>query len=152
MQQMLTEVCNNLKNWFWHEQNIGKITIDGGALYCNNKPVDIKQNQYYRIIGSIFSDGIWKYDGEDIPQNEEFDGAIWTLAIPAAFLAIIEEMKEWEAHNGGVDSEMMSPFQSESFGGYSYSKASGGSSSGDSSAAPTAFSVYSKRLNIWRKI
>jgi hypothetical protein len=152
MQQMLTEVCNQLKNWFWHNQNIGKITIEGGALYCDNKPVDIKQNQYYRIIGSVFSDGIWKYDGEDIPQDEEFEGAIWTLAIPAAFLSIIDEMKEWESKNGGADSQMMSPFQSESFGGYSYSKAGGGGGSSDSSAAPTAFSVYSKRLNIWRKI
>lgn len=152
MQQMMTEVCNNLKNWFCHKMFIGNIVIEGGALYCDNEPVDIKQNQYYRIIGSVFSDGIWKYDGEDIPQDEEFEGAIWTLAIPAAFLAIIDEMKEWQEKNGGADSQMMSPFQSESFGGYSYSKSSGGGGSSDSSAAPTAFSVYSKRLNIWRKI
>ena len=152
MQQMLTEVCNNLKNWFCHEKNIGKIEISGGVLYCNNNTIEIKENQYYRVIGSIFSDGIWKYDGEEIPQDETFEGAIWTLAIPAAFLAIIEEMKEWEELNGGAGSEMMSPFQSESFGGYSYSKSGGGSANGDSSAAPSAFSVYSKRLNIWRKI
>ena len=152
MQQMLTEVCNNLKNWFWHEQNIGSISIDDGQLLCNGTPINIKPNQYYRIIGSIFSDGVWQYTDEDVPQDEEFDGAIWTMAIPAAFLAIIEEMKEWEAKNGGVDSEMMSPYQSESFGGYSYSKASGGTNADGSISAPTAFSVYAKRLNVWRKI
>ena len=152
MQQMLTEVCSNLKNWFWHEQCIGKISIDGGALYCDNKPVDIKEDQYYRIIGSIFSDGVWKYDGEDTPQDEDFDGAIWTMAVPAALIAIVEEMKEWETLNGGAGSQMMSPFQSESFGGYSYSKASGNSSDSAAGSAPSAFSVYAKRLNIWRKI
>ena len=151
MQQMLTEVCQNLKNYFTFDQFIGKISIIGGELHCNGKPITIKPGQYYCIIGSVFSDGVWLYDSE-APQDEDFDGAIWTMAVPAALLSIIEEMKEWQSKNGGVESSMMSPFQSESFGGYSYSKSSGSGSGSTEGSAPSAFSVYAKRLNIWRKI
>lgn len=150
MQTMLTEVCQNLKNWFVHEQFIGQIKIEDGTIYADGEPVNIKQNQFYRIIGSVFSDGVWKFDGQDTPQDEEFDGAIWTMAVSAALVSLIEEMKEWQDIHGKADSEAMSPFQSEHFGDYSYTKASGSGS--DSGSAPSALSVYKKRLDMWRKI
>ena len=80
--------------------------------------------------------------------DEIFEGDIWLMAIPKAFLDLVKEIEEWEKINGKADSAAMSPFTSESFGGYSYQKGTGATSDG-SSSWQTAFG---KRLNIWRKI
>ena len=70
------------------------------------------------------------------------------MAVPAEFLSLVADIKAWVDKYGGVDSEAQSPFQSESFGGYSYSK--GTTSNGDSNA--TWKTVFGARLNKWRKV
>ena len=42
-------------------------------------------------------------------------------------LSLVDEISAWEAKYGGAESAAASPFTSESFGGYSYSKSSGSS-------------------------
>ena len=148
---MLGEICAELKNYFTYEndRHIGDWTISSGILAPS---LDFPTG-YVRIIGSRLNDGVHKVsDWVKKPlQDEEFHGAIWIMSPPADFLALVAEIEAWQAKYGGVSSENMSPYQSESFGGYSYSKASGGSTGG-SSLVPTWQSIYASRLNRYRRI
>ena len=139
---MITEVCQYLKNWFELKKIHGKFVIENG--YINN--VGLLDGQYYRVIGSALNDGVHRYP--DALRDETFEGSVWTMGIPQAVLDLVSEIEAWRAKYETVDSTAMSPFQSESFGGYSYSK--GSTSNG--STNPGWQSVFASRLNPWRKI
>lgn len=147
---MLSEICREIKNWFEQSKHIGIITIQSGII--NYKGINIAIGQYIRIVGSVFNDGIYKYTGEAISDlvDETFDGAVWLLAIPKEIISLNTEIEAWKAKYMTADSVNMSPFQSESFGGYSYSKKSGGNGNGD--GAYTWQSAFASQLNKWRKI
>lgn len=142
---MLNEICHEIKNWFDVDRHFGVFTIQDGTI-----DLEIQNDQYFRIVGSVFNDGIYKYPATDL-VDEEFDGAVWALAIPNEIILLADEIAEWKDKYGGVDSVAMSPFQSESFGGYSYSKSGGGASDGTTNAG-TWQAVFRSRLNKWRKI
>jgi hypothetical protein len=146
---MLTEICLYLKNWFNLNQSkyFGEITIENGRFDLMS---EIQQSQYYRIVGSVFNDGVHKRGSEEL-TDETFNGAIWLMAVPQDVISLATEINMWQEKYGGVDSEAMSPFQSESYGGYSYSKASGGNSESGSSV-PTWQSVFGARLRRYKKI
>ena len=148
---MLTEICNYLKNWFSNEKYIGYIRITEGAFYCNDAKINIADGQYFRVIGTIMSDGVYQY-GTDTLSDEGFDGAVWLMRIPADVIAIASEIDAWMAQYNGVDSQANSPFNSESFGGYSYSKSSGSAENGNSNTTPTWAAVYGARLARYRKL
>ena len=144
---MLTELCQELRNWFDKEKYFGTFTIEGGQIAdCSF----LQDGQYYRIVGSVFNDGVHKYDPTDTEslKDEVFEGAIWAMAVPPTVIALSDKIDAWNAKYGTTDA--MSPFQSESFGGYSYSKAS--SSGAGGSSTPTWKSVFADELNRWRKI
>lgn len=142
---MLTELCQELKNWFDTERHFGLFTIENGEL-----SVPFLQNgQYFRICGSVFNDGVHQYPATGL-TDETFDGAVWAMALPPEVVALATDIEEWKEKYGSADSAAMSPFQSESFGGYSYSKGSGAGASG--SASVTWQSAFAGRLNLWRKI
>lgn len=152
---MLTEICQELRNWFDRNQSkyYGKIIIHDGVLSVNDSSFVLQTGQYYRIIGSLFNDGVHVYDGDALTDENEFEGAVWSMAVPPAVVSLAEEIDAWQTKYGSVDSQAMSPFNSESFGGYSYSKSGGGSSaSSTSGGAGTWQGVFAKRLNHWRKI
>jgi hypothetical protein len=69
------------------------------------------------------------------------------MAVPKSILDIVSEIEKWQADYAD---KLNSPLQSESFGGYSYSKASGTDSKGNS--LTTWQGVFGKRLNAYRKI
>ena len=145
---MLTDLCQELRNWFDIGRYFGSFTIESGELALSF----LQQNQYYRIVGSVFNDGVHKYgDADDTLIDETFSGAVWALAIPKAVINLSTEIDEWQQKYGAADSAAMSPFMSESFGGYSYSK--GGSANSNSAAtAPSWQTAFASRLNKWRKI
>lgn len=147
---MLTEICLYLKNWFNFNQPqyFGEITISDGqfALMSN-----IQEGQYYRIVGSVFNDGVYKR-GEEELTDETFSGAIWLMAVPKDVIKLAKDIEAWQKKYGDVSSENMSPFQSESFGGYSYSKASGGNSEKTGSSVPTWQGVFGAQLRRYKKI
>lgn len=144
---MLTELCLYLKNWFDRNQPkyYGLFEIRDGVISIINGDIIIKMNQYYRIVGSVFNDGVYKHGSEHL-IDETFEGAVWLMAVPADVITLSTEIAAWQAKYGTVDSTNMSPFNSESFAGYSYSK------SGGSSSVPTWQSVYADRLRRYRKI
>lgn len=144
---MLTEICHELNNWFdsLQPEYMGEHTISGGQLDIADK---IQQGQYYRIRGSVFNDGVYLHDGNENLLDETFNGTVNLMAVPKEFILLADEIKAWQTKYGNIDSEAQSPFASESFGGYSYSK--GQTASGNS--AGTWQSVFGARLNKWRKI
>lgn len=107
----------------------------------------IQPNQYFRIIGSVFNDGVYKYTDELVLNDEIFVGSVWLMAIPKEVVDLASEISAWIEKNSDA---ITSPYQSESFGGYSYTKASAGSNS--NSSGPTWQSIFASRLNMWRKI
>lgn len=146
---MLTELCQELRNWFDLDRYEGTFTISDGALTADF----LLDGQYYRIIGSVFNDGVHKYgDASDVLDDEEFTGAVWALGIPKAVIALSEEIDTWEAKYGSPNSEAMSPFSSESFGGYSYSKGSNLSAVTTANSATGWKAMFASKLNRWRKI
>ena len=141
---MLETVLTHLKNWFVVPCGVHKgiYTIENGVL---NLPF-LQNGQYYRICGSVFNDGLHKYgDIEDKLQNEIFSGAVWALAIPKAVVELSEKIEEWQSKNGDA---VASPYSSESFGGYSYTKAT----DSVSGATATWETVFRTQLNPYRQI
>lgn len=148
---MLTELCADLRNYFIRGESdihFGTFTIAGGSI----GPVPFLQNgQYFRIVGSIFNDGVWQYPNDlSGLQNEIFSGAVWAMAVPPAVIALSEDISNWVMENTAV---LNSPYQSESFGGYSYTKASAGTSGdGSGGGALTWQNQFRDRLNRWRRV
>ena len=147
---MLTELCQELKNWFELKKYFGTFTIEGGQLADSSF---LQNGQYFRIVGSVFNDGVHQKPADDL-VDESFEGAIWAMAVPPTVIALSEEIQEWRDKYDGVDSVNMGPYSSESFGGYSYSRSSGNSSGygNKGNGAPTWQSMFVNELNRWRKI
>lgn len=138
---MLTEICGALRNWFAKDQDkhYGTFEINGGKI----EPLSfLEDGQYFRIIGSTFNDGVHQYPASDL-TDEVFVGAVWAMRLPPAFLALAAEIKDYAQS----DAAKASPYTSESFGGYSYTKAT------DASGAALSWqAVFAKRLDQWRKL
>ena len=139
---MLEQVLMHLKNWFLVPGGIheGTYTIEDGGIAL---PF-LANGQYFRICGSVFNDGLHQYPDSDL-KAETFDGTVWALAVPQAVIDLAAEIEAWQKKNGDAS---VSPYQSESFGGYSYSKATDSASGG----AVTWQSAFRSRLNAWRKL
>ena len=138
---MLTEICAELRNWFVVPDgvHIQTYTISGGSI----APLGfLQEGQYFRIIGSVFNDGVHQYPASDL-TDEVFHGAVWAMAVPPAVIDLAVEIEEYNNSDAGK----ASPYTSESFGGYSYTKAT------DASGAPISWKkVFASRLAKWRKL
>ena len=139
---MLEQVLMHLKNWFLVPGGIheGTYTIEDGSITL---PF-LENGQYFRIFGSVFNDGLHLYPASDL-KSETFEGTVWALAVPQAVVDLAEEIESWQTKNGDAS---VSPYQSESFGGYQYSKATDSASGG----AVTWQSAFRSRMNAWRKL
>lgn len=147
---MLTELCRYLNNWDFNKKAVkyfGTFTIEDGVLSGID---DMAQSgQYFRIVGSIFNDGVYQNPvAEGTLTDETFEGAVWTMAVPQEVLTLAADIEAWDEKYGGTDSAAMSPFQSESFKGYSYTK---GGSDSNSDGNSSWQKVFASRLAKWRK-
>lgn len=136
---MLETVLQNLNNWFLVPDGVhaGEFTVQGGQLTL---PF-LQTGQYFRVVGSVFNDGLHQYPVADL-TDETFTGSVWALAVPKAVIELAEEIDAWQTKNGDPG-----PFTSESFCGYSYSKATNASG-----MAVGWQDVFKSRLNDWRRI
>lgn len=131
---MISEICAELRNYFLrdyvnpeHYIHYGSFVIADGEMQA--LPF-LKVGQFYRIVGSTFNDGVHKYgatprsveDSETL-TDEEFEGAIWEMFVPKEIVDLSAEIQDWISKNADT---INSPYQSESFGGYSYTKAVAG--------------------------
>lgn len=147
----LTSLCTYLKNWFNREQPtiMGEISITNGAITTLSFIEKIQDGQYFRIAGSVFNDGVHQFRANKPMElhDEVFVGVLSLMAVPQEVLDIATEIEAWnEKYKDAVDS----PFNSESFGGYSYSK---GNANGSGSGGGTSWqSQFASRLSCWRKL
>lgn len=137
---MITEICAELRNWFEVSKHFGTFEISGGKI----APLDfVQKDQYFRIVGSVFNDGVYKNTADLELTDEVFSGAVWAMAVPLPVIALAAEIEEYIESDVGK----ASPYISESFGGYSYTKAT------DSNGVPIDWKkTFASRLNKWRKL
>ena len=136
MADSLELVLANIHNWFDTDRIAGQYVVKDGAL---SLPFAL-DGQYVRIVGSVFNDGLHRCPLEGL-QDESFEGEVWTLAIPQAVQDIAEEVTAYRSSNPATG------YTSESFGGYSYSKAT------DDNGAPLTWqAAFRSALNPWRKL
>jgi hypothetical protein len=141
---MLEELMRECRNWFVSPNGVhlGTFTIKDGSI---SLPF-LVTGQYFRIIGSVFNDGVHQYGAAEL-ADETFDGAVWALLVPPAFLALSDEIKSWRDQ---YENTANSPFQSESFAGYSYTLKSDSAAQGGS--AKGWHGAFTTQLNKWRKL
>ena len=146
---MISELCAELRNYFLRDyvnpeqyMHSGSFVIADGEM--QSLPF-LKQNQFYRIIGSTFNDGVHQYGVDNGLIDETFDGTIWEMFVPKEVVDLSAEIQNWISKNADT---INSPYQSESFGGYSYTKAiaSTGKMSTDWQ------SHFAGKLNRWRRL
>lgn len=143
MKKELTDICEYLNNYFWRAKY-------DGVVHISNNRVDLpylKNGQYFRIIGSDFNDGVHQYPATDL-IDETFTGSIWSMAVPQAVIDLSVKLKDWRDKYETVGSEAMSPYSSESFGNYSYSKGT----TGAGSSANGWQSVFGAQLAPYRRL
>lgn len=145
---MLTEICEHLHNFFdtrdgeYIDRTVGTFAISDGQI--TTLPSSLIGGQYIRIVGSLLNDGVHLLPADftiSALLDETFDGAIFGLAIPKDLVTLDTEITAWVAANPAT------LFVSESFGGWSGTRATG------SKGVPLTWDrVFAARLNRWRKI
>lgn len=138
---MLEEVMRYINNRFENGYVKGTFTIEGGTLEVEGA----QDGQYLWIEGSVFNDGLHVAPLRNL-HDETFTGKIALLVVPSAVKKIARDIEAWQEANAKV---LDSPFQSESFGGYSYTKESGDSNGNRQEAWQAKFGP---KLRHWRKL
>ena len=111
-------VMRHIRNYFDRGYRYGDFTIIGGAL------TPAPDSAYVYIAGSVLHDGVWALSGDmlqgvpDGLRDESFSGRVYELHPPDDFLRLCGEISEYD------DKNPVGALQSESFGDYSYTRAS----------------------------
>ena len=145
---MLEEVLRNLNNWFEvpGKRLTGFFQVEGGALTLPDGW--LLDGQYFLVSGSVMNDGLHQWPAYDL-VDEGFEGEVQALAVPMAVQDLADRIETWWEKYGKAAE---SPYQSESFGGYTYTKASGNGSQGGSQGRLTWCDAFRLELNRWRKL
>lgn len=153
---MLSQVCHFIHNYFERESYAGEYTISGGTITLDFLVV----GQRFRILGSMANDGIYTYHAVGVVWNDDntkavvmvdetFSGTIVAMGVPREVIDLVGDINTWVTAN--ADS-LNSPYTSESFGGYSYQKASGSTGANGSVGVFGWQDMFKTRLNAYRKI
>lgn len=147
---MLQQICEEVHNFFIHETRVGSWSISGGMISLSF----LQDGQRFWITSSVMNDGVYTYHSNGIKNDddtgaaglsdEDFSGVVCAMAVPPQVIALSGEIRNWvEKYGDSVNS----PYQSENFNGYSYTKASkanGGTADWQS--------VFADRLKPYRRI
>lgn len=135
----LYDLMMECRNYFQVEgaEISGEFTISGGSIGLRN----LLTGQYYIIKGSVFNDGLHQAGSASL-TDETFCGSVIPLAVPEKFLKLAERVSQWQENNAAP-----SAFQSESFGGYSYTRATG-----SDGGQLTWQDAFRKEIAKWRKL
>lgn len=130
-------------------------TVEKSNFNIKNNKIKVKgkyfPNQFIKIENSITNDGIYKiinFENQEIEientTDEEFEGAIYGLAIPKDFIKLAKEIEEYQKSNPISKSNIIS----ESYlNGYSYTMAT--NSNGQVSGWQD---VFKNKLDTYRRI
>lgn len=131
---MLEEVLRYINNRFDRDSRgiaygstEGTFTVEDGSLEVEG----LLEGEYFWVEGSRLNDGLHPYPATDM-RDETFTGRVVRLVIPGRVIDLAAQIEAWNQRNADV---INSPLQSESFGGYSYTRASGGASGNETPSA-----------------
>ena len=154
---MLKEVLDYIRNYFvpLHAEQ-RTYTISGGMI---SPDFGAEEGDRFLICMSRRNDGVYTYhstgiknDDDDAAaglRDETFAGTIRVCSVPPALIALSGEIKNWVENNLGA---LTSPFQSESFNGYSYELRSGnGTTRNGGTAQVTWRDIFGKQLEHYRR-
>lgn len=115
----ITHMCGLLRNYFTDKKHVfcGTYTIHDNAISQNF----VKNNQYFRIVGSAFNDGVYCNNPADLKRlhDETFQGAIWAMTVPADFIELCDDAERFKEKIAEI-SKNFEGYTSESWGGYTY--------------------------------
>ncbi len=119
----VADVMRQCNNYFETGYRATNYSISGGVISPNDV---LRPGMWIHISGSFFWDGVWKIGegwklegAKDDAPDDAFYGKIYFLAPPHEFLILCEEIATY------TQKSAVSPYQSETFGEYSYTKATG---------------------------
>lgn len=138
---MLEQVLGEIHNWFVREVIPGRFEVADGQLRMPEGRA-LQDGQYLRVVGSVFADGLHQWPVEGLPHDEVFEGEVWALAVPQEVQDLAGVIDDWDAKNAP------GPYVSESFGGYSYTRATNGATG----QAAGWRDRFRQELNRWRKV
>ena len=151
MSVSMDELCGFVRNYFLKDYRIPEAYIHKGSFRIANGRIQslpfLVSGQWFRIKGSRLNDGVYQYPNATL-QNEEFEGQIWEMYVPTDFESLRTEINDWLTNNADA---LNGPFQSESFGGYSYNRGYVSKGSG-SVVAPGWQTQFSTRLSRFRRL
>lgn len=146
---MLQNVCEHIHNYFIKDSYDGVYEIADNMI-----SLPLIDGQRFLIMGSVLNDGLYTYHDAGIKndddtkvaglRDETFKGTICGLAIPPMLSSLSLEIADWVRDNAET---LASPYQSESWGGYSYQKGSG-----ESGNQISWGDIFRDRLNAYRKV
>lgn len=152
---MLQQVLEHLHNWFIKKPFAGEYTVASGVI----SPLDfLLEGQRFRIIGSVFNDGVYTYHSAGIKNDDDksavtfadetFTGTILALAVPKAVIDLSGEIGDWVTKYGDTAN---GPFISESFADYKYTRMTNSKVNGGDAFMGWQ-SIFRDRLAQWRKL
>lgn len=123
MAMTVGQIMRTINNFFEHGYRATNYSIAAGVL----SPQELlRPGMWIAITGSIFHDGVWQLgEGCTLGErsagltDEKFFGRVWFLHPPASFLETCKRISEF------VEKTPVSGVQSESFGEFSQTAASG---------------------------
>ena len=142
----MEKILKVINNFFYRFYESGYYGIETNSIEVKGRYV---KGQYIRIIGSMLNDGVYKVDSvidnmimlDAELLDEVFKGNICSLAIPKDLIDLEVKVSEFNAKN------KPSAITSESFQGYSYSKATG-----NNGTPATWQDVFANDLKPYRKM
>lgn len=149
--ETLEDILYHIHNWFERSVIGAKgCVIESGELPASIS-AQISEGQWYRIEGSMLNDGLHRHPDLSL-VDETFDGKVSLLAIPKPLIRLAQRVQDYIDQTAeGNEKARRSPYQSESFGGYSYSLKSGSGSNSASGGLSGWQSEFAGELNAWRK-
>lgn len=109
----IAAVMRHVRNYFERGFIEGEFTVSGGVL------TPAPRSPYVAIEGSVWHGGVFRVDQLRENPEETFTGRVWALHPPDDFVQLCEEIAAYDEKNPA------GALQSESFGEYSYTRASG---------------------------
>lgn len=152
----ISEYCDYCNNYFLKDYIKYTDIYTGTFTISNHQFVSpsfsLKAGQYFRIKGSDLNDGVYCNTEASLAllADEEFNGQVWLMSVPRAFIALCNDVAAWRTKNESLNSANMSVFQSETVQGvYSYTKGNGNGGSG--SASWQSIKVFTDRFIPYRR-
>lgn len=144
MAAMLGAVLACINNRFEAEPVRGLWSVSAGELVpASGQELPLADGQWCDVAGSALNDGLHQAGAGGL-LDDEFEGTVTPLRVPRELLDLVSEIEAWQAAQGA----MGGPYASESFGGYSYSRATD-----PATGLPMTWeAAFRTRLSRWRKL